>query len=507
VTRLLKIIDDVFENRWFKYSVFILFSVLIIWLKWDHVFERDESQILLIVNYNPNFFNLISSLGYEGSTGLWHISLWLLSKIIPINPQTVSIIHGFLVLSFIWYLFFKIRIPFIFKILFLLQLPVLFNFLYVRQYILILFIMQFLIQAILNKKDLKVSLLLLILMQVHLIAIPIAMSFGIYYFFTEIVENHKKKTAFIIISLLGLLLAIIQLWPPSDLVVGLKTWKTDISIYGLSITIHKLLSDMFNVRTTLANVLFVPVMLACLIRKNINSDKKRLIILGVSFVITFSAYLSIGVTKYIGINHNCFLFFTLLALSVLLYNFSKIQFNNKWYLVLIPIMLHFGYQYRVQVSDYRYAPFSHADKVAKYLDENYKDNPVLFAPESHMNSVMLYRENQSPFFSLGRNDYCHYVKWNHPSVDHLSIKMLPIKMENLRADLQNVPDSIMHKKPVLVIGSDLIDYIIDDSGKGVKADIFIDDKISLKLIRSFDDRIANWITEKFLLFEVIYKEN
>jgi len=361
-------------------------------------------------------------------------------------------------------------------------------------------------QAILNKKDIRAALLILLLMQVHLIAIPIALSFGIYYFFTEIIENNKKKTAFIMIPLLGLGLAIIQLWPPSDLVVGLKTWKTDISLYAVSIKTHKIIGDMFNVNSSLATILFMPVLLTILIFKNRTTNIKRWIILGGSFIITFLAFLSIGITKYIGINHNCFIFFTLLAFTVILFNFSKTEINHKWYIILIPLMLHYGYQYKVQICNYKYAPFSHADKVAYYLDENYKNNPVLFAPESHMNSVMLYRENQSPFFSLGRNDYCHYVKWNHPSVDHLSIKTLPIELEDLKIWVQNVPDSILDKKPVLIIGSEVNDYILDKDGHGVKGNIKINDRIFLKLIRSFDENNSYWITEKFLLFELIKTE-
>lgn len=151
--KFLLLTDYLFESRWFKGVTFLFFIVIIAWLKWNHVFERDESQVLLIVNYNRNFFDLISALAYEGSTGLWHVLLWIFSFIIPITPFSAGLIHFILIVTFIGLLFYKIKVPFIFKILFLLQLFVLFNFIYVRQYIFILLFGVLLVKAIVNKKE------------------------------------------------------------------------------------------------------------------------------------------------------------------------------------------------------------------------------------------------------------------------------------------------------------------------------------------------------------------
>jgi hypothetical protein len=503
VTNLLNFINQIFENRWFKYSVFIFFCFILGWLKFDHIFERDESQVLLLVIHNSNFFDLISALGYEGSTGLWHIILWLFSKFIVITPQSANLIHFGFVVVFIWLLFFRLKVPFIFKIIFVLQISVLFNFLYVRQYILILLNILLLTLAIINKKDWLVGIFTMILMQTHLIAIPIAISFSIYYFFSEEKKYYKKIVINFGFLITGLFIAIIQLWPPDDLMVGLKTWKMDFSFYQLFVEMHKIMGDMFSTSVTLINITLVTVLICVLLLKDRNFEFKNLIFLFASFTISFVAYLTIGVTKYIGVNHNIFLFYTLLAFIIIVFNWTNRTFNFKWYIILVPIMLYCGYLYKVQIANYKYAPFSHADKVAEFLDEHYKTNPVLFAPESHMNSVVLYRKNSKPVYSLGRNDYCYYVKWNHPCVDHLTIKTSPIKLNDLENWLRNVPDSIWKKQPVLIISTELNQYIIDENGQEINGDFKIYDNISFKLIKRFEEPKANWLTEKFLIYECI----
>ncbi|MDD3740692.1 MAG: hypothetical protein PHH30_05570 [Bacteroidales bacterium] len=275
MTNFLNLTNRIFENRWFKYAVFVFFCTIIAWLKWDHIFERDESQVLLIVIHNSNFFDLISSLGYEGSTGLWHIILWLFSKFIVITPQSASLIHFSFVVVFIWLLFFRLKIPFIFKIIFILQLSVLFNFLYVRQYILILLNILLVTLAIINKKDWQIGIFTMILMQTHLIAIPIAISFSIYYFFSEEKKYTKKILINMSFLLTGLFIAIWQLWPPDDLMVGLKTWKLDVSFYQLFVEMHKIMGDMFSTSFTLLNITLVTVLVCVLLLKNRHFELKN----------------------------------------------------------------------------------------------------------------------------------------------------------------------------------------------------------------------------------------
>jgi len=343
-------------------------------------------------------------------------------------------------------------------------------------------------------------------MQVHLICVPIAISFW-FYFLSIQLHNHKSNfSKFNFIPIVGLILVVYQLFPPNDLVEGLKTWNTNISFYGLTLKLRTLLLDTFSVGTSLVFIIFTPLMIYVQAKDLWKCNNKQVFIVIASFLVVFFSYFLISVLKYLGFNHFSFLFYTLLAYAAIMFGLSMRKFNIRWYFLLIPILLILIYQAKVKINDYHLYPFSNANKVADFLDKNYDSSPVLIVPEPFMNSVVLYDNDNTVYYSLFRHKCCKYVIWNHPSVDHLRRKILPIDLNELKTAMFTVPDSILMNSPVLVVGGDRSSLIVDRNQVVVNGDIVINDTIMLKMICKFDQPKANWLTEIFWLYEVVVKK-
>ena len=485
---MLSFINKGFESNLFKYSVLVFFSILLAWLKFNHVLERDESQMILIVQSNPCFWNLVSTFAYEGTTGLWYVLLWSVSHIFEINPVSVTIIHYLFVVLFIWYLIFRIEAPMIIKIIFLVQLNVLWHFIFIRQYILVLLFLAMLIRSIYYKKDYLVFILIFLLMQLHVLVISIAVSFWIYYSLIKYVNKEKYNLWLHIIPVAGIILAVLQLLPPDDLIYGLKGWNTEISIYGFILLLNKIIKHIFYLELTYLLILILPPFIIYLIGKSWEINRKALIVFLISVAFVFLSYIFLDIVKYVAYYHYFFLYFSLLAFCFLLYKNIGIKFNIKWYYLLIPVLLYSGYLMRVQVLNYDYAPISYADKVAEYLDEKYPDKTILTIPEPYYNSVAVYRKNKYPVYSLGRHDFIEYVVWDHESVDYRGKDLVPVKLEELKKEILNVPDSILKSNPVLVMGTDLTNIIIDENEIPVMGDIEINNNLRLKFIKYWGEK-------------------
>ncbi|MFH2141173.1 MAG: hypothetical protein ABIJ97_02030 [Bacteroidota bacterium] len=495
-----------FESNSFKWLILICFTGAIGWLKWNHIFERDESQVLLIVNNNRNFFDLIKTFGYEGTTGLWHVFLWLLSWIIPINPISVSIIHFFVIAFFVWLFLFKIEIPMMFKLIFIVQLSVLWHSLYVRQYVFILLFLAVYLQSMQTKKYLWINLSLFLLAQVHVTAIPIAFSLWIYYLASGILKKEKIIKFINFIPVAGFVIAFLQILPPSDLTPGLTSWNKISSLSEVIFRIDLAISEMLSTKSTVIYFILIPAMVVWLIRKSFYSGKIHLLIWILSFLICFAAFIYISLVKYLVVMHYSLLLYTLLVFVVLLHQQNEIKMKVRWNFVLIPLFAFSAWQMRAKIADYLYAPFSYAKETAEFLDEKYPCKTVLIIPETHYNSVRVYRKEKTPVFSLGRNDFSEYTIWNHHCVDHKMNKgLLPVKISDLKNELLKVPDSILISCPILVIGSEMPQMLIDENGSFAE-DIDINDIIYLKYIRSFDGNALNFLTEKYMVFEVQKKK-
>jgi hypothetical protein len=341
-----------------------------------------------------------------------------------------------------------------------------------------------------------------LLAQVHVTAIPIAFSLWIFYLSDTILRKEKIFRLINLIPLVGFILAFLQLWPPPDLALGLASWN---EISSLSLVIHKIdfaFSEMLSAKSTVIYFLLIPALIIWLIKKAFCVDKKYIYMWTLSFLISFGAFIYIGLVKYLVVMHYSLLFYCLLTFIVILYQKSEKKMNFRWNFLLIPLFIFAAWQMRARIADFLFAPFSYAKETAEFLDKNYPDKTVLIIPETHFNSVRVYRNQQTPVFSLGRNDFSEYTIWNHHCVDHKMNKgLLPVEISDLTSEILKVPDSILTSCPVLIIGSEMPQILVENK-KSFAGNIQLDSTYQLKFIRNFDGNALNFLTEKFMLFEV-----
>ncbi|MDR2009687.1 MAG: hypothetical protein LBQ22_04320 [Bacteroidales bacterium] len=509
IYKVLDITNKIFESVWFKWLIFILFLLLTGFLKYEHIFERDEAQPLLIILGNRNFFDLVSTFAYEGTTGLWYVFLWILSFLMPITPQSVSIIHFLFIGVFIWYFLFKIEIPFILKIIFLTHIGVFNNFIYVRQYILVLLLLALCINAILNKKNLGVYIYIALLMQLHVSVIPIAAAIWFYYLGIQKINNEKINIKQNLIPVLSLILAFIQLIPPDDLMETLKIWNFSHSRYMVSTIIYKSVMLIFNADHTSIYILTVPPLAVVLIYDSWKKNRNLTIIWVCAIVLVVCAYFFLEVTKGGPTRHHFVLLFcTILTFIVILAKTIKLKFNNSWYLLLIPFFLYSAYRLRVKIADYMYAPISYASEVAEFLDKNYPEKTVIVVPEVFNPSINIYRDSLRANYSLEHKDFMLYNVWDNKGIDYSKYsQIIPVRKKRIIEEISNIPDSILLSEPVLVIGAVEPELFLDENNKEIRNDIKINDRIDLKFVKPFEKTTLNYITEKFILFEVVVKSS
>jgi len=319
----------------------------------------------------------------------------------------------------------------------------------------------------------------------------------------EFIKTKKINFKQLIIPVAGFIIAVLQVLPPYDLAAGLSEWHMPVSFFGITEQFNDIITDMLLVNDNLLQVLSIPILLSMILINSFKTNTKLSIISILSFLITLIAFVIVRTTKYLCPHHTYLLLYTLLALTILVWKKTNLRINKYSYIILIPILLYSAYIYKVRITDYKYAPFSYADKVAHYLDKNHKDETVLIFPETLYNSVRVYREQNSPVYSLGRNEYSNYTIWNHPSVDHVRFKLLPVQTSDLENYLISVPDSIIYQKPLLVIGSEINQYFVDPNGNEIKSDYKLNDEFTLEYIKFFNGKSIKYITEKFILFRVI----
>ncbi|MFH2096148.1 MAG: hypothetical protein ABIJ16_10620, partial [Bacteroidota bacterium] len=492
------------ETVVFRYLVLLAFGILVGWLKYLSVMECDQAQILLIARYNRNFFDMIATLGYEGSTGLWHTILWLYARLFNLTPFAATIIHYIIVMAFAWYLLFRVNLPAIVKMIVLTQLPLLWHIINVRQYIFVPLFMLVFLNGVRKRKAIMVSLAVFFMFQVHVTVIPVGLALWLFYLGKEVLDKQKIFRPVHLLPLFGLLLAALQLLPPADILPRLRMWHSPESAGDIFQAIQKAVVEMFQAGHTWVYVVVLTVIPLWMLRKAFEENRKMTILWLSASLFVFASFVFVSIAKYLTVPHYYLLLFVFLCLLALLADMAKLKFHKAWYILLIPLLVFSSYKMRCAFAEYLWAPFSYADRVAEYLDRHYPHNPVLMKTELHCNAVRIYRKHDIMPFALGRNEYVDFVKWNHPSIDHKKYKPLtPVLLSELRDDLLRIPDSLMYGHPVVLIATaETMNYKDDLGCVDREGNIYLNDSIVLVQDTVFCGKTIKWLTECFVLFHL-----
>ena len=207
-----------------------------------HEMWQDEWQAWLIARDSPSLAALFRNLRYEGHPGLWHLGLFLVSRLTP-SPSGMQVLH-LLVATGAVYLFLTYA-PFtrLEKLLFIFGYFPLYEYCAIsRNYglgILGLFAFCALYCAPPPRRYLLLALTLLLMCQTNVYAVMIAMALTTVLLMTAVRDSAAgtwKRLAVLIIALLGLGLAVIQLVPPADSNVA-AGWRLDLTLPHLTDTL------------------------------------------------------------------------------------------------------------------------------------------------------------------------------------------------------------------------------------------------------------------------------
>ena len=413
------------NNKFFIFTVFIIYISIILIVSYYHEAWEDESQGWLIAR-DLNFIEIINQMKYEGHSFLWHylISIFAksglpyeFSKIIMI---IIAGITGFLILTKSPYNK-LVKILILFSSVFLYYMPI-----FLRPYAIIP--LTLIAISIMNEKPEKYPLwygiVVAILANAHIIVLGFAFIIYFKFFMEQVIdkyqENSKKQNIKLIIgtaiAILGMIL--VTLCAISGFFNSIApTHGTDVPqqvlerIIALALNLH---SALINISIPNLIIIIIDIIILILVvYQSIRVDKKQ----GIIFFIGIIFYLFVQLLVF-GIFANQR---TVLLFIMLLY-FSwntkkKCLQSNKIDLIeiIIVIICILGIPHTIGIiSDEIKYPFTDSQNVAEYIKENIEEGSVFITINwDTISSAEVYLSNMDYKFYDAQNDsYVTYAVWD-----------------------------------------------------------------------------------------------
>lgn len=297
-----------FEKSLYQKKDLTLFIVLIIYLcltlllQLNHPIDGDESQAWLIARDTTSFREMYSLMGYEGSPALWHTLLRPFAKSgIPPFGFIYILNHFFIIVAIIIWLW-RAPLPLLIRIL----LP--FTHLFLTEYainarsyalsICLLFSALSLYKEK-HSKWLLWSFLFFLLANTNIHSTMLSCGFTLFLLLNWLLYKRTNDLKAALLIGVGIVLAIVQVYPPSDLQENLASIVLQASLQNLTASVlpgHSILSMV--------------VYFFLLIYVTINLDKKTV---KISLLATQAALFTFFLFKYPGeMRHHFFLFLSLI---------------------------------------------------------------------------------------------------------------------------------------------------------------------------------------------------
>ncbi|MDY8138868.1 hypothetical protein [Aquimarina sp. 2201CG5-10] len=482
---------------------FIFFTLSLVGIL-HHELWLDEAHHWLLARDSTSFSNLIINTRYEGHPILWNILLYFISRF-SLNPFWMQLLH-IIISSLAVFIFFK-NAPFsrLFKIFFIFGYFMFFEYnLLSRNYSLgVLFLfLACCIYSSRKEKFLLFAIVLTIANNTHAIFIVITTCL----LFTVLMEGIQKngfqiskKTGFgLTIFVLGTLLAVIQIIPPTDttffqriddLSMLQKIPKSLITFFkGVFFipdfrTIHFWNTHLIvNLNKSVAAILgilsfFIPYLLFYKNRIVLTYTYLAIIGTGVFFFIT-----QLSAPRYFGINYliiisglwmNHYHTFTKNRFNSLLSKISVDGVKNVIIYSILTIQLISGIlAYSIEIAK----PFTSSKQVITFLNKHNLSHKVIATVACDGTALSSYLER--PVFFTNSNKYQSYCIWGDPIINTSLSKESII--ESLQGLLNTLDETLIFisYQPIFNINS-------GDDWK------IIDEKIKYKFLKSFEESIIN----------------
>ncbi len=474
-----------------------------------HELWLDESHHWLLARDSKSLSDLITNTRYEGHPILWNILLFYISKF-SLNPFWMQLMH-ILISSSVVFIFLK-NAPFsrLFKILFIFGYFIFFEYnLLSRNYALgVLFL--FLACSIYQYRKEKFILfagLLAIANNTHAIFIVITVCMMVIVCVEYIQKNSYYVSTKIGLGLtffvLGTLLAIIQIIPPSDtsffdrieeITLFQKTSKSFITFFkGLFTisdfrTIHFWNSNLIvNLNKTLATIfgvfsIFIPVFIFY---------KNKIILLyiylGIIGTTLFFFVTQLSAPRYFGLN---FLFIITglwieneypLKKSIFNSWLSLLTFKKIKNILIYSILITQTFSGIVAYGFDLFLPFSSSKQTVAFLKKSKLTDKVVITQWCEGTSLSSYLEK--PIFFLDSNSYESYCVWN---------RKVPIQ-PNPKKALVNSLEEVMKDVDQSII-------FISNHFLNIKEYKSITNSLKYKFLKSFDRTIVS--KESYYIYEI-----
>jgi hypothetical protein len=426
--------------------VFIVYIIVASYTMFHHEMWADELHSWNIAKASNSLFDLIQNRRYEGHPPLWYIILWSISKFTH-NLVYVQAVHLLIAILVVFVILFYSPLPTTTKIL----LPFGYYFLFEyailsRNYtlgVLAAFLICIIIQKNCKYKLVWYYCLLLIMSNVHLLALILAGSLHLYFLLLNI-EQKKKRHIICLHFFLGLLVflpAIYFIFPPSDSTLNISLsfnasrfaedmqttlrafipmpawWEYNFWNIQFLLDLHKRYSILKVISPLLS---FGLIGLGCYILRD---NKKSLLLFTANIIVTFivGIFFALATQRYSGY------IFIGFVVAYWLYCYDKPVPENRNTIINTMLVVQLIAGIFIVVKDIR-LPFSNSYRIKeliskaplneKIVTDYWSVNTISAYTEKPVYSLMA--EKELSFLSLGsdinvkqfaalKNIYCYYL--------------------------------------------------------------------------------------------------
>ena len=400
--------QKIFNKKNLCWLIFILYSIINLWLMLKHEPWRDEIHAWLMAK-ELSIPELIVKSRFDGHPILWHLILMPFAKLnFPII--TLNIISYVIILISAWIFLFKINLSLFFKAIVVFTVPFTYVFSAIsRNYCLIVLLFMF-ITVLYDKKQSKpilYSVLIALLVHTHSLAWGIVAGLTITFHFKEIFLyfRNKKNSADIKKIFIGLLL------------IAISTISVVLELYGTTNSDYIVGYNPYVIYCIEIMVLIIlPILFFTLFNKS-NLNELLILICGFGFQILIytCAYSSVLFQRFI-------LIFTLLLFYLMLLSRTELlrkKLDLLCIVYLIFICLFTSKQFINEIiKDIKY-PYSSAEEMANFINENLPENTTILIDASILGQSIIPYLDTANFYDIAYNSY---VDCANVSNDRVKIK-------------------------------------------------------------------------------------
>lgn len=463
-----------------QYALFFFFSCLSFYLIKEHIFYRDDARPVLMAITSNSFLDLFNNVRYESNPMLYHLLLWLINKITPVNVYISKALFLLINITTIFIIAFMLRIPNIYRLLILVQVPQLGLLSCIRQYSLAVLFFFIFTHLYMKSRDKNIWIYITLFFLCQCCFHSMIGALGLYVFMISERYFHKEKIFKTkdLILLTGIILCSIQMIQPKDLIVGLKEFKPLFTEVSFFFTLH------FIYDTLLSNP-FSGIVFIFFIYKTFNKLRLENKILSYGFIvpiyfILLLFYFICTLKGYSTEKH--FWMFSYTAICLLLitnYKDLKIYLQNKLFLKVLIFVIASCIIFDAYTIKKHLSSANGAIELANYLDKNFPDKITLQKLDFLSDAINVYRKDLKKYYSLNAQRFNYFVKWNDPRTDFTQkkyyfsnspkfnawidpkidlsknkSKLFTVKASQLISDIKDTPEAILNTEPIVIIAGD-----------------------------------------------------